>query len=308
MLLSVIIPVYNSAKTIGRLMRDLEETLSEISHEVIMVNDGSQDESEKIGEQLTKIYKNLCWVNLRKNFGEFNAVMCGLRLAQGQYAVMIDDDFQQPPAEILKLVKKAQQEQLDVVYGIYAQKQHHWFRNIGSRATNILTTRLLSKPANLYLSSFKLIHQEVVQEIIQYTGPYPYLDGLIFRVTNRVGQVVVAHEARQEGRSGYTISKLVNLFLSVLFGYSILPVRVIGFLGWIMLGFYAIFSIFNLFSTTPYPVSFFVLLILGVQLISLSIVGEYAARDYLGKNHIERQFVIKTIIHAEHNARVPKDV
>ena len=168
MKLSVIIPVYNSEKTIRPLIEKLQATLSAISFEVVMVNDGSRDRSEVVCRQLSESYSNVRFISLRRNYGEFNAVMCGLNWAYGNYCVMIDDDFQNPPEEILKLVEMAESGEYDVVYTYYARKQHSLGRNLGSRLVNWLTSYLLNKPKDLYLSSFKLIRQEVVQEIIKY--------------------------------------------------------------------------------------------------------------------------------------------
>lgn len=217
-------------------MERLQATLAGHVFEVILVDDGSRDRSGQVIARLADQYDNVTAVSLRRNFGEFNAVLCGLTFVQGQYAVIIDDDFQNPPAEILKLVRAAEAGSYDVVYSYYADKKHHWFRNLGSRLTNALATYLLRKPKRLYLSSFKLIRREVVQEIIRYTGPYPYIDGLIFRVTRNVGSVEVEHHERQAGRSNYNFGKLISLFINVLVCYSPLPLRVFTFAGLGLLG------------------------------------------------------------------------
>ncbi|WP_128544865.1 glycosyltransferase family 2 protein [Larkinella soli] len=225
-MLSIVIPVYNSENTLASLVDRLQTALAAIPFEVILVNDGSRDRSEAVGLRLAEQYGNVTFVSLRKNFGEFNAVLCGLNYVRGKYAVIIDDDFQNPPEEIRKLVRTAEAGRYEVVYSYYRNKRHHWFRNLGSRLTNALATRLLGKPKGLYLSSFKLIRRDVVGEIIRYRGPYPYIDGLIFRVTRNVGAVEVSHQPRAEGTSNYTLSKLLSLFINVLVGYSPLPLRV----------------------------------------------------------------------------------
>ena len=135
---------------------------------------------KQIGVQLESQHTNVRFISLRRNFGEFNAVLCGLNHTRGQYVVIIDDDFQNPPETIQTLVDYARAGHYDVVYSRYAEKQHHWFRNLGSWLVNTLTTYSIGKPRSLYLSSFKLIQREVVDEVIRYKGPYPYIDGLIF--------------------------------------------------------------------------------------------------------------------------------
>ncbi len=282
--LSVIIPVYNGAKTITKLVESLQEELCMYDFEMLLVNDGSPDDSEKVCKGLTKIHTNINFISLRKNFGEFNAVMCGLNNVLGKYAVIIDDDFQNPPSEIIKLLSKAKSEEFDVVYSFYAEKKHHFFRNFGSWLVNRLTTSLLNKPADLYLSSFKLIKKEVIDEIIKYKGPYPYIDALIFRVTNNVGKVEVQHNERIEGESNYTIKKLVSLFMIILFGYSLLPIRIILSLGTSLIILSILLIILYILKVIPdWGLSMFVFFG-GVQLTSLGIIGEYISKSFLSQN------------------------
>ncbi|GAB3693801.1 glycosyltransferase family 2 protein [Spirosoma flavus] len=289
MYLSVVIPVYNSERTIGPLVERLQVCLAGKAFEIVLVNDGSADNSERTGQQLATKYDNVQFVSLRRNFGEFNAVLCGLNHTRGQYVVIIDDDFQNPPESILTLVSAAETGRFDVVYSRYVEKQHHWFRNVGSWLVNSLTTYSIGKPRDLYLSSFKLIRREVVDEIIKYRGPYPYIDGLIFRVTRYVGSVDVPHEARAEGRSSYTFRKLVGLFLNVFIGYSLWPIRVFTMLG-IMLfsvGLVVGLVLFFCWLTGQFATSGWVLVIwsvgtgLGLQFLFLGILGEYLGKLFM---------------------------
>lgn len=282
--LSVIIPVYKGAKTISKLVESLHEDLHTFDFEIILVNDGSPDNSEKVCIELATIHENLNFISLRKNFGEFNAVMCGLNHVTGKYAVIIDDDFQNPPSEIIKLLDKAKSKDYDVVYSFYTEKKHHLFRNFGSWLVNRLTTSLLNKPTDLYLSSFKLIKKEVVDEIIKYKGPYPYIDALIFRVTNNVGKTEVKHSERMEGESNYTIKKLITLFMTILFGYSLLPIRIILSLGILLVILSILLIILYIFKVIPdWGLSMFVFFG-GVQLTSLGIIGEYISKSFLSQN------------------------
>lgn len=283
-LLSVVIPVYKGAKTITHLVETLQAELKQYHFEIILVNDGSPDDSEKVCKTLEVDNSNLKFYSLRKNFGEFNAVMCGLNHVEGKYAVIIDDDFQNPPSEIIRLVEKAKSENFDVVYSYYVEKKHHFFRNFGSWLVNRLTTSLLQKPTDLYLSSFKLINFEVIQEIIKYKGPYPYIDALIFRVTNNVGKIQVQHNARMEGESNYTLKRLISLFMTILFGYSILPVRMILLLGIASLILSILLIILFVFRIIPdWGIAIFIFLG-GVQLTSLGIIGEYVAKAFLSQS------------------------
>lgn len=299
MKLSVIIPVYNSEKTIRPLIERLQATLSEIPFEIVLVNDGSRDGSERVCRSLSDIYSNVRFISLRRNYGEFNAVMCGLNWAYGTYCVMIDDDFQNPPEEILKLVRTAEDGDYDVVYTYYAKKQHSVGRNMGSRLVNWMTSYLLNKPKDLYLSSFKLIRQEVVQEIIKYHGPYPYIDGLIFRITRNIGTVQVAHQKRKEGASNYTLHKLISLFLNILFCYSSLPIRFfvpVG-VGLFSMGFFLLLFLGLQWIVGPDPkgwqvVTATLLFIGGIQCMLLSVLGEYIGKSFMAQSG-QPQYVIK---------------
>ncbi|MCE6988725.1 glycosyltransferase family 2 protein [Dyadobacter sp. CY323] len=299
MKLSVIIPVYNSEKTIGFLVEKLQNTLAEITFEIVLVNDASRDGSERVGMQLAEAYPNVRFISLRRNYGEFNAVMCGLNWAYGDYCVMIDDDFQNPPEEILKLIEVAERGDYDVVYTYYAKKQHSVSRNLGSKLVNWITSYLLNKPKDLYLSSFKLIRKEVVQEVIKYQGPYPYIDGLVFRITKNIGTVQVTHLKREEGISNYTWRKLISLFLNILFCYSSLPIRVfmpIG-LGMFLLGFLLLCYLTIQWVIGPDPKGWQVvtatfILIGGIQCTLLSVLGEYIGKSFMAQSG-QPQYVIK---------------
>ncbi|MEO6686239.1 MAG: glycosyltransferase family 2 protein [Dyadobacter sp.] len=299
MKLSVIIPVYNSEATIESLVVRLQKELEDISFEIVMVSDGSSDGSNKICTRLSTQFSNVRFIALRRNYGEFNAVMCGLNWAHGEFCVMIDDDFQNPPDEIIKLVKESEKGDYDVVYSFYSKKEHAVYRNLGSQLVNWITSYSLKKPKNLYLSSFKLIRKEVVEEIIKYKGPYPYIDGLIFRITKNIGTVEVVHQKREEGTSNYTWRKLISLFLNILFCYSSLPIRLfmpIG-LGLFGLGFFFLLFLSGQWIIGPDPkgwqvVTASVLFIGGIQCTLLSVLGEYIGKSFMAQSG-QPQYVIK---------------
>ena len=286
MLLSVVIPVYHGAITIVQLVETVQEQLRAYAFEIILINDGSKDDSEKVCLGLSEQYQNITFLSLRKNFGEFNAVMCGFNYAKGDYTVIIDDDFQNPPSEIIKLLETAQKGDFDVVYGQYDEKRHTNFRNLGSWMVNQVTTSLFNKPTDLYLSSFKIIKKEIVEEICKYQGPYPYIDGLIFNVTDNVGKVTVLHNDRNHGESNYTFKRLASLFLNIIFGYSLLPVRLALFLGLFATLIALILSITQFLGLTDYPIRLVVLFVGGIQLISIGIVGEYVGKTFLTQSKV----------------------
>jgi len=299
MKLSVVIPVYNSEANIASLIEKLQFALDGTTFEIVLVNDGSRDNSERVCMRLAKNFSNVRFISLRRNYGEFNAVMCGLNWTKGDFCVMIDDDFQNPPEEILKLVETAEKGDFDVVYTYYSKKEHAVYRNLGSRLVNWVTTYSIKKPKDLYLSSFKLIRKEVVEEIIKYQGPYPYIDGLIFRITKNIGTVQVLHQKREEGVSNYTWRKLISLFLNILFCYSSLPIRLfmpIGVslfgLGFLLLAFFFVQWIIGPDPKGWQVVTAAMIFIGGIQCTLLSVLGEYIGKSFMAQSG-QPQYVIK---------------
>lgn len=300
--LSIVIPVYNSEKTIDRLCQTLIDELAPRWHlQIVLVDDGSADNSARECIRLHQQHRGIVdCVLLARNFGEHNAVMAGLHRVRGRCCVIMDDDFQNPPSEVEALLTEISKG-YDVVYVRYASKQHNWWRNLGSRLHNRMATYALKKPANLYLSSFKAMSAFVVREAIRYTGPDPYLDAIILRTTRRIGTVAVKHEARKEGASGYTTAKLLSLWSNMMVGFSIYPLRFVAIIGFgvAMLG-----ILFGLFGTITLGSSAMLdpeqvdklygprWLIRGSTLIAICIVGEYIGRIY---RHLNRapQFIVR---------------
>lgn len=291
---SIVIPVYNGAQTIETLVQTIHQDLSGYNFEIILVNDGSRDRSAQVCRKIAEALPAVTFVDLRKNFGEFNAVMCGLNFVAGKYAAIIDDDFQNPPSEILKLYNKALSEDFDVVYSYYDDKKHHWFRNFGSKTINLLTTYLLKKPADLYLSSFKLIKKEVIAEIIKSRTPHPYIDGLIFQVTNNVGKEKVIHLNRMEGQSNYSFSKLISLTLTIIFGYSLIPLRLTFLAGFLSILFSLIYMGFYAFSLISQWGSPIIIFMCGVILCCFALIGEYIGTTFLIASG-KPQYIIKSV-------------
>lgn len=303
--LSIIIPVYNGSKTIKSLVNTVCNEFVDLDFEIILVNDGSCDASEKVCEEIALTNKCVKFISLRKNFGEFNAVMCGLHYVEGSYATIIDDDFQNPPSEVRVLHNEAKRGDFDVVYSKYHKKQHNLFRNIGSAFNDKMATFLIKKPKDLYLSSFKLIKKELVQEIIKYTGPFPYIDGLIFRATDSYSSVFTAHEKRVEGSSNYTFSKLISVYLNMFLNFSVKPLRVFTAVGFIIFIIGAILTIISIIEKLRYPqtplgwTSIFiaVLTFSGFQIVFLGMIGEYLGKLFLDQNKTPQYVIKKEVLH-----------
>jgi len=291
---SVVIPVYNGAQSIGGLVEQLAGTLSGLYNlEIVLVNDNSPDNSEAVCEALFKKHPGIVrFYSLAKNVGEHNAVMAGLNQSTGDYMVIMDDDFQNPISEVVKLLDHATQNDCDVTYTYYKKKKHSFFRNLGSRLNDKAANIMLKKPKDLYLSSFKALNRFIVDEIMKYNLPYPYIDGLILRCTDKIAKIEVEHHKRQTGRSGYTLAKLIRLWLNMFTNFSILPLRASFVLGMVIsvLGLiFAIVIIIEKFSNPNIPVGYTsliiaVLLFAGIQLISIGVIGEYVGRIFLSQN------------------------
>jgi undecaprenyl-phosphate 4-deoxy-4-formamido-L-arabinose transferase len=301
MKLSVCIPVYNGAKTICALVERVTRVCASRNLEIVLVNDGSLDNSEEVCNDLAEKFENVTAITLRKNFGQHNAVLCALAHCTGDYAAIIDDDFQNPPEEIEKLLTEALKG-FDVVYSKYRVKKHHVIRNLGSWFNDVMATALLRKPKDLYLSSFKVIARPIINEIVKYKGPFPYIDGLILRATASISSVYVEHSAREEGHSNYTLGRLVNLWLNMFVNFSIRPMRVISLVGVVTSALSFVLGIVFLVQRIRHPetppgwasITVLVLFLGGIQTFALGIIGEYVGKNYLDRNGTP-QWTIKSI-------------
>jgi len=301
--LSFVIPLYNSAATIGPLVREIAALRIEGGHEIILVNDGSRDatwpECLRLAQEVST---PLILVNHSRNYGEHNAVLTGYRHARGAWVVNLDDDGQNPPAEAVRLWEEARLRGLDVVYGHYARKRHAVWRNAGSWLTNRVTDWVLDKPAGFYLSSFRCVSAFVARAAADYTGPFPYVDGLILQITQAIGSIEVRHEARHAGRSGYTLRRLLRLWTSTFVNFSVMPLRLATLLGGLLgaAGFLAILVVIYWHATEGTPWGWgslmaAMLVFSGTQLIILGLVGEYVGRLYLTVNR-RPQAVVREVV------------
>ncbi|HEX3010206.1 MAG TPA: glycosyltransferase family 2 protein [Bacteroidales bacterium] len=291
MKLSICVPVYNGADSIGKLLEVIDSTFSEMEFEVVLVNDGSRDNSSAVCQEMVNRYSYVKFIDLRRNFGEHNAVMCALNYCTGDYATIIDDDLQNPPIEILKLLDEVEKG-FDVVYAKYHEKKHNVFRNFGSRVNDLFATWLIEKPKDLYLCSFKIINRDMINEIIKYKGPFPYIDGLILRATNRVSSVYVEHNRREAGKSNYTLSKLMRLWLNMFVNFSIKPMRAISIFGFAVTGLSVVMAVVWIIERLLHPdtiqgwttIAVLILFFGGLQSAFLGLIGEYIGKNYLDVN------------------------
>lgn len=299
---SIVIPVFNAEKSIESLCATLIELYSKkYDLEIVLVNDCSSDSTDIICRRLQhNLADYLVYIRLSRNFGEHNAVMAGLNHATGDLCVIMDDDFQNPPDEAGRLVEELLKG-YDVVYSSYPAKKDHLLRNLGSMVNDRMANVILRKPADLYLSSFKALNRFLVDEIIKYSGPDPYIDAIILRSTCSISTIEVRHEIRKHGRSGYTLMKLVSLWGNMVVSYSLIPLRIIGIIGFVMtlVGLYMGSDLLinylhpsiddpTEYETLTSVIAFF----RGFQLLAISVVGEYVGRIYLSLNS-DPQFIIR---------------
>jgi glycosyltransferase involved in cell wall biosynthesis len=306
--LSLVIPVYNGSRTIGLVVESIHTVFASRPVEVVLVNDGSEDDSEIVCAKIAERFpQTVTFVHLSRNFGEHSAILAGLSQSRGQYVAVLDDDGQNPAEEVVPMLEELKRGAYDVVYGHYIEKKHSWFRNAGSRFNDRIATLMLHKPKDLYLSSFKVMNRFLVNEIIKYRGPYPYTDGLIYRTTRKIGQIPVEHRANVTGPSRYTLRKLVSLWLNMFLNFSIKPLRLSVYVGLITscLSILALILIMvdkiwitrNLTLGIP-TVLATIVCFSGIQLMILGVVGEYLGRLYLGHTGTP-QYIVRYVRRAD---------
>jgi undecaprenyl-phosphate 4-deoxy-4-formamido-L-arabinose transferase len=284
------VPVYRGAATIAALVAALAQLRPEGGLEVVLVNDGSPDNTAEVCQEILRTATvAVTYIEHARNFGEHNAVITGLRHTHGGYVITMDDDLQNPPEEVTRLYDHARLGNWDVVYTRYGHKQHAGWRNLGSRFANKVADWLLDKPPGLYLSSFRCMSPLVVRAVSRYRGPYPYIDGLIMQVTQRIDCIEVRHLPRAAGRSNYTFRRLVRLWLNLATSFSLAPLRLAMFAGAAMaalggIGAVAVVAEALFSPTTPSgwaSTMTVILLVSGVQSLILGVMGEYIGRTFL---------------------------
>lgn len=306
--ISYIIPCYKSENTIKTVIDEIISTMennSEYNFEIILVSDNSPDNVFEIIKLESKDNNFIKGIKLAKNFGQHAALMAGYRNAIGEIIISLDDDGQTPANEAFKLVEKLENG-YDVVYASYNEKKHNILRNFGSKINDIMSEKLISKPKNLKVSSFFCAKRFVIDEMIKYDKPYPYLLGLVFRTTHSIGNVNVNHRERTVGKSNYNLKKLVSLWMNGFTAFSIKPLRVatilgiaIAFVGFIFGAYTIINKLLNPKILAGYSSIMAVLLFIGgMIMLMLGLLGEYIGRIYICINN-SPQYVIRETVNIE---------
>jgi|688.fasta_scaffold59322_3 glycosyltransferase involved in cell wall biosynthesis len=287
---TIVIPLYRSELNIPYLLQRLESLPTSESWNVVFVDDGSPDntyQTIKILMQNSPI--NAILVRHARNFGEHNAVLTGYRYASGNYILNLDDDLQNPPEEALRMLQYARENSFDVVYGKYIDKKHTTWRNTGSFFANQTAKFLLDINGTEYLSSFRCVSLLIAKNVSEYKGPYVYIDGILSQLTSSISSIDVHHDERYAGESNYNMRRLIRLWLVILTGFSLMPLRIAILIGvsTALIGasglVYAL--VINIFDRYQVPgwtsIISAILFFGGIQCLLLGVLGEYIGRIYL---------------------------
>ncbi len=309
---SFVIPCYRSEHTLGDVVAEIIQKMNELknySYEIILVNDYSPDDTLSTIRKLCADNPNIKGISFARNFGQHSALMAGLRQSVGDYVVCLDDDGQTPANEVDKLLEKLE-EGYDAVYAKYEHKHHSAFRNLGSKVNELMTRIMLEKPAELYVSSYFAVRRFVADDMIRYENSYPYVIGLVLRTTKNIANVIVQHRDRQEGRSGYTLGKLLGLWFNGFTAFSVKPLRIATAVGSCSaaLGFlYGLYTIIKRLINPDVPMGFSsmmsaIVFFGGMIMVMLGLIGEYIGRIYISMNN-SPQYVIRERINIGGNEK-----
>lgn len=306
--ISFVIPCYRSENTLPHVIAEIDCKMTEMSdfnYEIVLVNDCSPDGTLATIRQLCAEDPRRKGISFSKNFGQHSALMAGLRASVGDYVICLDDDGQTPADEADKLIA-ALENGYDAVYAKYEHKKHSLFRNFGSKVNELMTRTMLGKPASLFVSSYFGVQRFVVEDMIRYENSYPYVIGLVLRATKNITNVVVTHRDREEGSSGYTLSKLFGLWFNGFTAFSVKPLRIATAIGvtCALMGFlYGLYTVIKFFINPDVPMGFSsmmsaIVFFGGMVMIMLGLIGEYIGRIYISMNN-SPQYVVKEKINLE---------
>lgn len=301
-MISVVIPVYGANDTLPVLCERIVDLLegTEVPFEILFVDDCGPGDAWACLMELTKRYPQVTCIGLMRNFGQHNALMCGFHHARGEIVVTMDDDLQHEPESIPRLLKRLHETRADLVYGAYDQKRHGRSRNLGSWLVTRFYRLVFKVP--IAPTSFRAMRKELVDAILRYDLNFTYIDGLLAWNTQRIDQVVVPHHERSDGKSGYTLGKLVALAMNMFTNFSLLPLQISGGVGFtasvIGLSTGAYYLMQGLLRNIEVPgyasIIVAVMVLGGLQLMALGVIGEYVGRLHLNMNR-KPQFTVRRI-------------
>jgi undecaprenyl-phosphate 4-deoxy-4-formamido-L-arabinose transferase len=298
--LSIIIPTYNSEDSLKELSNRLYIVLENLtdSYEIIFINDSSTDSTSQILDSLSNSNPNISQIELNKNFGQHNALLCGIRQAKYDLIVTLDDDLQNPPEEIPSLLEKLDQG-FDVVYGYPKIEKHGIFRNWASVITKMAlkTTMGVENAGNV--SAFRVFRTVLRDSFSDYKGSFISIDVLLSWGTNSFSAIPVNQEQRAKGKSNYTVRKLINHALNMITGFSVLPLQIASMMGFVLalFGLFVLIFVLGRFLLQGSPVPGFpfiasiIAIFSGAQLLAIGIIGEYLARIHFRTMNKPQYFI-----------------
>ena len=302
MLLSFVIPCYRSEKTIEIVVKEIIDTLATRNindYEIVLVNDCSPDEVWSVIVKLSEKNNKIKGISLARNFGQHSALLAGYSICKGDSIISLDDDGQTPLDALFQLLDKLE-EGYDVVYAYYKEKKQTAFRRFGAFIAQKMGEIMLNVPKDFKGSSFFVARKFIIDEMVKYHNPFPYISGLVFRTTHNIASVPTEHRERLCGKSGYSFKKLLSLWIDSFTVFSVKPLRLSTFLGFItaLLGF--LYAFYIVIKKLMYPEIILgysstmcaLLFIGGIIMMSLGLVGEYIGRIYICINN-SPQYVIK---------------
>jgi glycosyltransferase involved in cell wall biosynthesis len=304
---SIVVPVYNSTESLVELFRRIRSTMEKVtkSFEVIFVDDSSTDNSWSTLKSIQKEYpEEVTAVQLARNFGQHNATVCGIAQARGAYIITIDDDLQNPPEEISKLIETMEETDAELVYGIYGKKHHSMARNLGSGALKGWSRRIFKTKGNG--SSFRLMKSSLGKSLLNHQINFIYIDELFNWYTSHISFVLVDHRKRPYQQSNYTSRSLFSLFSNLIIYYTAMPLKMMVYGGFLSALMSFVIGLLFIYRKLVHgiPILGFTALIVtilfstSIILLSLGVIGEYLSRIYMVQNR-KPPFAIKTVLKDE---------
>ncbi len=285
--ISVVVPVYNSELILPALIKRLGPALAALSnrYEVILVNDGSRDQSWKVIQELSRSFSFVRGINMMRNYGQHNALLCGIRAARFDILVTMDDDLQHPPEEIHKLLARLD-EGFEMVYGFPEQLQHGLLRNVASGLTKLALQKSMGAETARHVSAFRAFRTQSRDAFANYHSPFVSIDVVLTWATTQFVAIQVRHDPRQAGTSNYTFGMLFRHAMNMMTGFSILPLQLANLMGFLCTAFGGVILVYVVVRYLMYGTSVpgfpflasIISIFSGAQLLALGIIGEYLAR------------------------------
>lgn len=303
--LSFIIPCYCSENSVGGVISEIIETVEKdgrYTYEIICINDYSKDNTIAVLKQLASENDRIKVINFSRNFGQHSALMAGFNHATGDIVVCLDDDGQNPPSEMFKLIDKLE-EGYDLVSAKYKEKKRSLIRRLGTKVSFWMASTFIGKPKDIDLNSYYVFRGYILKELVKYKNSYPFVHGLILRITRNMANVEIEHKAREHGASGYSLKKLFSLWLNGFTAFSEKPLRMASMLGFTCAfgGFaYGIFTIIRKILNPKILLGYSsimtaILLLSGIIMLFLGLIGEYVGRIYISINNAPQYAIKETV-------------